>query len=160
VDQSIAVAHDSQRKAAQQVTVIESKITDPALKQEVVDLHSTISDFGFKLDDATAKLQWYEGEYQVLYADNTKTHAERDWFKADDDKHIAGETFWRKRAQVILYFLAIAGAWWSFGQAKRLVPPASGTFYFIFVGAATLLGAAVGYAFGLYVLGWIARFLP
>ena len=48
VDQAVAAAKTSQQSAARQVAVIESKIADPATKQLVVDLHSTISDLGLK----------------------------------------------------------------------------------------------------------------
>ena len=162
VDQAVAAAKTSQQSAARQVAVIESKIADPATKQLVVDLHSTISDLGLKLDDATAKIVWFEKQYADLYSDNQTTHAERDWFKADDQKHITGETYWRKRAQVILYALALAFAWKFYGEAKTMVPdPKIGGWFSILAPiGASLLGAAAGYAFGLYVLGWLARFLP
>ena len=161
VDQAVAAVHDSQQHAVDQVTVIEKKIADPALKQDIVDLHSTITDLGFKLDDATAKIVWYEKQYADLYSDNATTHQKLDWYGADDLKHIDGEAFWRKRAQVILYALAIAFGWWFYGEAKKMcVSPVSGWIGLVIPFAAAALGAAVGYAFGLYVLGWLARFLP
>ena len=93
--------------------------------------------------------------------DYKKVEGEREWWRADDQVHITGESFWRKRAQVILYALALAFGWWFYGEAKKLcVSPVSGWIGLVIPFAAALLGAAIGYAFGLYVLGWIAQFLP
>ena len=94
-------------------------------------------------------------------ADYKQAQAETEWWKADDQKNIEGKSFWRKRAQVILYALALAFAWGFYGKAKKLcVSPISGWVGLVIPFAAALLGAAIGYAFGLYVLGWIAQFLP
>ena len=162
VDAAVAAVRLKQKEAERKVTVIEKGVTDPVLKQSVIDLHSTITDLGFSLNDATAKITWYEGQYTFLYSDDKKTHGERDWFETDDNKHIAGESFWRKRAQVILYALALAFAWKFYGSAKHMcVTPIPNLWESVVIPlAAALLGAAIGYAFGLYVLGWIARFLP
>ena len=161
VTAAISGAKSSQQHAESQVRVIESKVSDPELHQEIVDLHSTINDLGLKLDDATGKIAWYEQQYQTLYADDVKVHGERDWFQKDDETHIAGETFWRKRAQVILYALAVAFAVWFYGEARKIcVSPVTGLLGLMTLFVAGAIGAAIGYAFGLYVLGWFARFLP
>lgn len=67
LDKSVEDAKGDQQKAATQVKKIVQRVTNPADKQLVIDLQSTIADLGYKLDTVTGQVKWYEVSYQTLY---------------------------------------------------------------------------------------------
>jgi hypothetical protein len=84
-----------------------------------------------------------------------------DTLQSDDQKHIAGETYWRKRAQVILYAFALAIGLAFLREANKMtVTPLLGWEALVIPVVAFALGAGIGYSFGLFALGWLSQFLP
>lgn len=97
----------------------------------------------------------------ALQKERDALKGERDWWKSDDSKHIAGENYWRRRAQVILYAFALSLGFAFYTQTKRaIVSPVSGWEGMVIPFLAFAIGAAIGYGVGLYALGWVAQFLP
>ena len=160
VDQAVAAAHASQKHAETQVSSIEKKITDPVFKQDIMDLHSTITDLGFKLDDATAKIQWYEGQYKLLYDDNAKAHV-------DLDKETAIAIQKTKEAHdnacqrdLFLYTFSAIFALWCLKKAGQLIPDNAGLFALFARIAAFVGGFLVAYGFFRGIVAIAARVIP
>lgn len=160
VDQAVAAAKTSQQKAAQEVTVIEKAITDPVLKQQVVDLHSTISDLGFKLDDATAKISWYEGQYQQLYSDlatATANLATETAIAAEKSKEAHDNACQR---DLFLYTMAAIFAVFCLQWAGKLVPATTGWIGIAARIAAFVGGFALAYGFLRGIVAFTAKVIP
>ena len=153
VDHSLSEARLSQQAAATQVAAIAGAVTDPATKQAVLNLQSTINALGLKLETATGRLAWYEAQFDLVAAD-------REAWKVKDSKDFAARVAAERERDALVWVFSLASGMAALSTFSPALKVFQMPWQLFALAGVFVAGFALGFSVGRWCLHFLAQFTP
>lgn len=153
IDEALSSVRSTQQKAALQAASISRMVSDSKTKKAVSDLQTTISDLGFRLEDATGKIAWYSHEFDLVTRD-------RNTWKARALTESAARVQAEKERDALIWIFSVACGMVALSSFRSALQVIQMPWRLLALAGVFVAGFSIGFVAGRYILRFLSLFTP